>query len=312
MSPKIRKPTESRKSTEVNSKLIKLALKLLLTAGALYLVFSKIDAEATWRMIRNADAGLLTLALIFFVTSKVFCSYRLNSYFRNIGIFLKDSTHLQLYGIGMFYNLFLPGGIGGDGYKVYLLRKTHRVPTKDLIRAVVLDRGNGLAVLLFLMFALAIFMPVDGPLPIKSSWIGILGLITILPGFYVVMILFFKDFLPSLWTTTGYSFLNQLLQLISAYFILLAMGVTDEYIAYLFVFLISSVISVLPLTIGGVGARELVFVYAYEYVAIDKNIAVAFSLMFFVFTALTSLSGIFMKFKSKHEIEHDEDRHKLG
>jgi len=283
----------------VNSKVLKLALKIILTAGALYLVFSKIEVDTTWEIIQNSHFGWLALAMIFYVASKVFCSYRLNGYFKDIGIFLKDKEHLQLYGIGMFYNLFLPGGIGGDGYKVYLLHKTHQTPVKKLIRAVVLDRGNGLGVLLFLMFALAVFLEVDWPLPISLTWIGLIGLILIPPGFYGVMVLFFRDFLGSLWSTTGFSFLNQVLQVISAYFILLALGVTDHFVAYLFVFLVSSVVSVLPLTIGGVGARELVFVLAYEYVAIDKNTAVAFSLMFFLLTAITSLSGVFLKFEPR-------------
>jgi uncharacterized membrane protein YbhN (UPF0104 family) len=284
----------------VNRKVLKLALKILLTAGAVYLVFRKIEPDTTWQIIRNTHAGWLALAMLFYVASKVFCSYRLNGYFRDIVIFLKDREHLQLYGIGMFYNLFLPGGIGGDGYKVYLLHKSHQTPAKKLIRAVLLDRGNGLGVLLFLMFALAVFLEVDWPLPIELSCIGLIGLILIPPGFYGVMVLFFKDFLGSLWSTTGFSFLNQVLQVISAYFILLALGVTDQFIAYLFVFLVSSVVSVLPLTIGGVGARELVFVLAYEYVAIDKNTAVAFSLLFFLLTAITSLTGIFMKFEARH------------
>jgi len=284
----------------VNRKVLKLALKILLTAGAVYLVFRKIEPDTTWQIIRNTHAGWLALAMLFYVASKVFCSYRLNGYFRDIVIFLKDREHLQLYGIGMFYNLFLPGGIGGDGYKVYLLHKSHQTPAKKLIRAVLLDRGNGLGVLLFLMFALAVFLEVDWPLPIELSCIGLIGLILIPPGFYGVMVLFFKDFLGSLWSTTGFSFLNQVLQVVSAYFILLALGVTDQFIAYLFVFLVSSVVSVLPLTIGGVGARELVFVLAYEYVAIDKNTAVAFSLLFFLLTAITSLTGIFMKFEARH------------
>ena len=284
----------------MNRKVLKLALKILLTAGAVYLVFRKIEPDTTWQIIRNTHAGWLALAMLFYVASKVFCSYRLNGYFRDIVIFLKDREHLQLYGIGMFYNLFLPGGIGGDGYKVYLLHKSHQTPAKKLIRAVLLDRGNGLGVLLFLMFALAVFLEVDWPLPIELSCIGLIGLILIPPGFYGVMVLFFKDFLGSLWSTTGFSFLNQVLQVVSAYFILLALGVTDQFIAYLFVFLVSSVVSVLPLTIGGVGARELVFVLAYEYVAIDKNTAVAFSLLFFLLTAITSLTGIFMKFEARH------------
>jgi uncharacterized membrane protein YbhN (UPF0104 family) len=57
------------------------------------------------------------------------------------------------------------------------------------------------------------------------------------------------------------------------------------------VFLLSSIVAVLPLTIGGVGARELVFVYAHEYAGIDEATAVAFSLIFFIITAAVSLVG---------------------
>ncbi|MEP0712640.1 MAG: lysylphosphatidylglycerol synthase domain-containing protein, partial [Algoriphagus sp.] len=54
---------------------------------------------------------------------------------------------------------------------------------------------------------------------------------------------------------------------------------------------LSSIVAVLPLTIGGVGARELVFVYAHTYAGIDEATAVAFSLIFFLITAMVSLTG---------------------
>jgi uncharacterized membrane protein YbhN (UPF0104 family) len=72
---------------------------------------------------------------------------------------------------------------------------------------------------------------------------------------------------------------------------------------YQLVFLLSSVVAVLPLTIGGVGARELVFILSHEYMSIDKNAAVAFSLLFFIITALCSLIGVFLSFgERKSEI----------
>ncbi|MFC4874743.1 lysylphosphatidylglycerol synthase transmembrane domain-containing protein [Negadavirga shengliensis] len=281
----------------MNKKLLKLILKILLTGAALYLVFNKIDTQATWEVIKYSHKGWLALALFFFVISKVFSAFRLNIYFRDIGLDLPERKNLKLYAIGMFYNLFLPGGIGGDGYKVYLLNKTHKAPVKQLINAVLLDRGNGLAVLIFLMFGIMLFLKVDWPLPIDISWIGLMGLLAVPPGLYVVMLLFFKNFMDSIIPTTGYSFLNQVLQLFSTYFILMALGISDQVTAYLFVFLVSSTVAVLPLTIGGVGARELVFVLAHDYVGIDKNAAVAFSLLFFVITVFTSLSGVFFRFR---------------
>ncbi len=59
----------------------------------------------------------------------------------------------------------------------------------------------------------------------------------------------------------------------------------------------SSVVAVLPFTIGGVGARELVFLYGYQYLEIDKPTAIAFTILFFASTAITALLGIFYSYK---------------
>jgi uncharacterized protein (TIRG00374 family) len=83
--------------------------------------------------------------------------------------------------------------------------------------------------------------------------------------------------------------------LICAWFILQSLGVTENILAYQLVFLLSSIVAVLPLTIGGVGARELVFVYAHAYAGIDEAAAVAFSLLFFLISAAVSLVGAFVK-----------------
>src|SRR5690606_5263226 len=99
--------------------------------------------------------------------------------------------------------------------------------------------------------------------------------------------------------TLLYSFFVQITQLVCAYFILHALGIHTQIMAYQFVFLLSSVVAVLPLTIGGVGARELVFIFSHDYIGIDKNTAVAFSLLFFLITALTSLTGVFLRFRGK-------------
>lgn len=291
----------------MKSKTLKLILKLLLTGGAIFLVVSKIDTEMTWRVIREASIPWLLLSLLFYAASKVFCAFRLNGYFRDVGLRLAEWQNVKLYAIGMFYNLFLPGGIGGDGYKVYLLNRTHQIRVKPLLQAVLLDRGNGLAVLVLLLFLLYPLVPVSLEISVSPLVIGAAGGVLTVGVFYVVMLLFFRDFMPSLQITTLYSFLNQILQLVGAYCIMKSIGINDGVFSYMLVFLVSSIVSVLPLTIGGVGARELVFVLAHDYVGIDKNAAVAFSVLFFITAALTSLSGVFFSFEggkvSGHEVK---------
>jgi uncharacterized protein (TIRG00374 family) len=106
-----------------------------------------------------------------------------------------------------------------------------------------------------------------------------------------------KQYQLIFWPANGYSILGQLAQLASAWFILISLGITEQILAYQLVFLLSSIVAVLPLTIGGVGARELVFVYSHTLVGIDEAAAVAFSLIFFLISALVSLVGSLIKVK---------------
>lgn len=275
---------------------LKTILKLVLTGLALFLVFRKIDSVQLLLLVKTINWIWIIPAVLLFVVSKVFTSFRLNLYFKNIGLRISESQNWRLYLIGMFYNLFLPGGIGGDGYKVYLLNKEFKTPVKKLIQSALLDRLGGLVAIVFLLFGL--FLIVDIQLDFLESqlWNGLMiaGLVGTLPAFWLAQKYFFRDFLPSFWPANGWSFAGQIAQLICAWFILIALGIDDNILAYQLVFLLSSIVAVLPLTIGGVGARELVFVYAHTYAGIEETAAVAFSLLFFLISATVSLVGTFV------------------
>lgn len=269
----------------------------MLTGLALYLVFRKIDTAQLFQLTKSIHWLWLIPAILFFVLSKVFTAFRLNLYFNNIGLQISEKQNWRLYLIGMFYNLFLPGGIGGDGYKVYLLNKHFKTPVKKLIQSALLDRLGGLVAIVFLLFGL--FLVVDIQLDFLESqlWNGLMiaGLVLTIPAFWISQKFFFSDFLPSFWSANTWSFAGQIAQLICAWFILRSLGITENIMAYQLVFLLSSIVAVLPLTIGGVGARELVFVYAHTYAGIEETAAVAFSLMFFLISAVASLVGAFIK-----------------
>ncbi|MFN3758294.1 MAG: YbhN family protein [Algoriphagus aquaeductus] len=276
---------------------LKTALKLLLTGLALYLVFRKVDTEQLFQLTKSIHWFWLIPAGVLFILSKVATAIRLNRYFENIGIQLSESQNWRLYLIGMFYNLFLPGGIGGDGYKVYLLSRQFKTPVKKLLQAALLDRLGGLVAIVFLLFGLLLMVEVKLEFLESPAWnaLMIAGLVLTIPAFWLVQKLFFKDFLPSFWSGNAWSFAGQVAQLICAWFILKALGIHETILAYQLVFLLSSIVAVLPLTIGGMGARELVFVYAHSYAGIEETAAVAFSLIFFLISALVSLAGSFIQ-----------------
>jgi uncharacterized membrane protein YbhN (UPF0104 family) len=278
---------------------LKTALKILLTGGALYLVFQKIDTDNLLQLSKTLSWGWLIPAIALFVGSKVATAIRLNHYFANIHISLSFWENWRLYLIGMFYNLFLPGGIGGDGYKVYLLNNQFKTPVKELLKASLLDRLGGLIAILGLLFG--ILLLIDIPLPFGKPIVGkaplVVGLLGMIPGFWLLQKLLFSNFLPSFWQGIFWSLVGQLAQMAAVVCLLLALGVQDKFLAYQAVFLLSSIVAVLPLTIGGVGARELVVVYAHSYAGIQETEAVAFSLLFFLISAAVSLSGAWVKWK---------------
>ena len=278
---------------------LKTALKILLTGGALYLVFQKIDTDQLLQLSKTLSWGWLIPAIVLFVGSKVATAIRLNAYFANIHISLSFWENWRLYLIGMFYNLFLPGGIGGDGYKVYLLNNQFKTPVKELLKASLLDRLGGLIAILALLFG--ILLVIELPLPLGNPRIGkilfAVGAIGMIPIFWMLQKFLFSNFLPSFWQGIFWSLVGQLAQMAAVVCLLLALGVQDKFLAYQAVFLLSSIVAVLPLTIGGVGARELVVVYAHAYAGIQETEAVAFSLLFFLISAAVSLSGAWVKWK---------------
>jgi len=273
-------------------KKIKTIIKIVLSIGLLIFVLSKIDTQKLLSILKEANIFWLLIALLAFNLSKIVSSVRLNFYLKDLGIILSEKENLILYYVGMFYNLFLPGGIGGDGYKIYLLRKKYQTPVISLVNATLLDRISGLVALLFLAGILFYFSSFSITIePLK--YLAILEAFLVYPIFLYLHKKLFKNFLTFLKETTFLGFLVQILQLLSVYFIIKALPQSTPLIDFLTLFLISSVVAVLPLTIGGVGARELTFLYGLSLINQDPAVGIAFSFIFFLITLISSAIGIF-------------------
>ena len=278
----------------MRKKLITVA-KIAISAILIYFIFTKVDFKEVLDIVRKTNPFYLVLAILFFVASKILASIRLNLYFHGLGIKLTQKSNLKLYLLGMFYNLFLPGGIGGDAYKGYLIKKKFEVDTKKVVSVLVLDRLSGLLLLFIYACVLAVLL--------NNTWldkieilIGALGILSVL-GYWYLNKRFFNFVLPVFWSSLSLSAMVQLAQLICVVFILQALSIDIDRIAYLLIFLVSSIVSVLPLTIGGIGSREVTFFYGATLLALDENTSISISMVFFLITALVSLFGLVYHFK---------------
>jgi hypothetical protein len=271
---------------------IKWLLKLGLSSLALFFVFKKVDPNTIIETAFSANPLYLVLALCAFNISKIISSFRLNQFYKAIKVDLSERYNLALYYLSMFYNLFLPGSIGGDAYKVYLLRQEGKGNLKSLSIATLLDRVNGL-VLLFFLSCLLILLNKELHQVHFLIPFSVAGILLAIPCYYLLNKMFFKAFVLKFWIVTHLSFWVQMGQLLSAFFILKAVGIQGDYLDYLVIFMASSVVAVFPFSIGGVGARELVFLYAHQFMSIDEEKAISFTLLFFSTLVVSSLPGIY-------------------
>jgi len=274
---------------------IKLIIKILVSAGMLWFVFSKINFSEVLLTLGNAKPLPLFAALLFFILSKLISAYRLNSFFRCTGLLLKDGYNIKLYLLGMFYNLFLPGGIGGDAYKIIILNREYETKAKDLFWATLLDRVTGLIALFILTIILTYFLPIDDFLR-YILWLAIPLTIIIA---WIVIRKFFSSY-KSIFLSSNLSSLGvQISQLICAWFILVSLGQESNIPLFLAIFLISSIVAIFPFTLGGAGAREFTFTLLSPVMAFsiaEQQLAIALGLGFYLITVLTSLSGIWYYF----------------
>ena len=207
----------------------------------------------------------------------------------------------------MFYNLFLPGGIGGDGYKIIVLKKTVKVSTRDLVVASLLDRVSGLTAIVFLALATAIFSQFYTAFS-NFRWIFWAGTLGAFPAYCFAVYWFFPKFKPSIIPSIFYSLLIQVFIYGSIISLLYAINVEEYFIEYYVLFMIAAIAASLPFTIGGIGIREAVLVYLPQLVStsISKDNAVALSLLFLVITIIASLLGAFFEV-NKPTLKNDKE-----
>lgn len=284
-------------------KLLSTFIKISISFFLLYLVFTKISFSEIWNTIKSVKTHFIILSLLFFVLSQWISAKRLLLFFKETGFDLSNKSNNTLYLIGMFYNFFIPGGIGGDAYKVYILNKNFKWSIKTLTSAVFVDRFMGLTAIGILISILSYNL-------LPSSyifWIIPIAIIIILGISYFFVKHFFNVYLNIFNKALLLSLAIQLLQVGSVIFIILSLeNSTINFINYIVIFLISSVLSIF--SFSGIGIREYVFYEASVLLNIDSSIAVSIGVLFSIITAMVSLFGIMYHFKGPKFYLSDDDQ----
>ena len=276
----------------------KLLLKIAVTALLLYYVFTKIHINQVKGLLSQSNPWWALAAVLCFFASTIVSASRLLSFFKSIDLHIGWKFNLRLYMLGMFYNLFLPGGIGGDGYKIYLLNKSYKMPAKKVFWAILFDRLSGFWAIGFITAVLVIFLPQLAELHITPviTWVVFLVATAI---YWFAAHRFFKDYTKHFIEAHIKAIGVQSLQVLTILLVMVGLHHTEKYAPYLSAFLMSSMAAVIPFSVGGLGFREFIFKYVVtEMFHMNGDLAVVLSLSFYVISGIVSLLGVYYVFRT--------------
>jgi hypothetical protein len=99
----------------------KFLLKIILSLGILGYLFSHVPLLSFWDAFSNAKHNYIILAFVLYIIGQTLCAYKWELLAKTLGFRRGFKRFLAYYFIGMFFNLFFLGSIGGDVGKAYLL-----------------------------------------------------------------------------------------------------------------------------------------------------------------------------------------------
>lgn len=256
----------------------------------LYFVFTKIPFAGVAALWKKVNIFFLLAASFLFLLSQILSAKRLEMFLKAREFNLSFRSNLALYFVGMFYNFFIPGGVGGDAYKVYLLHKKFGWGAKQITASLFTDRLNGLVAIGIIICFLAFILLND-----FRVLLVVLLVVGIFISFFLVRKLF-PNYHSVFWKALPASLAVQVLQVFSFIFLLKSIGITTGFVAYSLLFLASSVLSLV--SFAGIGVREMLFLQASKFFDFSPEYSVSASLLFTLITAFFSLWGLFFQLRT--------------
>jgi len=263
--------------------------QVTITVFFIYYTLTKISIYKILEILKSADLLFILFASILYFLSQIISSERLWFILKANNLIISSKENIKLYMIGIFYNFFIPGGVGGDAYKGVLMNKKFQWSLKKIYKLLILDRLIGFGVIVCLILVFSGFI-LDLEFALKfGAILGPLYTLLFIAGKVLVQKIFDNEIVYN--KAFFISHLIQILQFGSIILILISLGVSDNYFTFLYIFLISSVLSIF--SFGGIGIREYVFFTLATNTTVSPDIATSVGLIFTFSALVSSIPGLF-------------------
>lgn len=319
-------------------KYIIILCKICVAAASLIWVGLAQDWTQIRRIFTELDVLSLSICGVLFAVSQIIVALRWNFLLRTQSIRIKVITAVKLQLLGLFYNNFLPGSIGGDFLRAWYVSK-HTDKKVEAAFSVFVDRAIGMLAMLILAIAGYIFVISTGKFAVangaetsqSSSISRFFPAVLVIAGcFFVAFLVFislkrgratikktwnrglnivskmlvsFKIYAKkpfSMLFALLLTYFSQSINIIGFWLLGKSMGI-EVGLQYYFIFLpISWAAGTIPVSIGGIGVIEGLLVFLFVSVGASQEHAFALSLCQRAFLLLISLPGVWIHIVGAH------------
>lgn len=298
---------------------LKVLIRIVVGAGVLGFLLVKADVGQLWDTIQNAKVVFLLTALAAIFGGLLISALRWKAYLDALEIPLSLGTLFRLYFVGTFFNAFLPTGIGGDAYKALRLGRD-KESLAPAFASVFLDRFAGVVGMAAIGLVSSSFLLASGderrrvPLVALALSLAIFGAATVLlmggerllgRGRLIkhegiggrirrAMRSIHEAGRHPEAAARGYLFAVVFQALVFAYHLSVAKALRIEGVpimVFASIVVISSLATMIPLSINGLGFREGAYIWALGRYGVDHDRALAFALLVLASLLLASLVG---------------------
>jgi uncharacterized protein (TIRG00374 family) len=310
--------------------------KLGFTAALLVFILYHVDWRALFNSMAMVRNELLILWLLLVIMNTGLSALKWRVLLKPFGVGLSLMSAIRLYFITLFFNSFLPGSIGGDGYRGYQVYKLDGrlsaayVPIfmervsglivlvfmggvagtylylvrQDFVSLVIALAGLGAAAAIMFFFSLVIFREKILSLKIVKDKKHIHALAS---KFFRNVIIYKGHPRGVLWAAVITVFFYLIL-FYARFLLVMATGSYVPFIAVIGVIMVSNVLAMLPVSINGYGILDLSFIGLLSYYGVDYEKAVLVMLLYRGMQVLvSSFGGILYAFSGQGSVGKTKD-----
>ena len=259
---------------------VSMMLRVGVTIGAIYLAFSQVELHEMLPMLARQPIAYVLFAIVMVQSTQFVGGWRMRYYLQRHGISLPKHAAVQLQYVGELFSAVLPGGAAGDVYKAWWLKRYLQGGLLNMAKVMIGARLNGLWALGVFACVLLLFSPVPQLVP-HGYELTVLLLIAGTVGYMLFARFVLREPLKQqVISALCYSLPIQSMIVLGAIGICYGLGIGEYASSYVMLYLLSCVLALLPISIGGIGVRELALLHGSRLLLLPEEggVALAFTL----------------------------------